>query len=89
MINDLYKAKKKKVILHVCFLGYVIIINEHFIYHYIYIMAEQKSEDILFIIPVTLYLKGKGFCFFAKTTATEYICNNPHKYEGWRDLLGR
>lgn len=40
-------------------------------------MAEQKSEDILFIIPVTLYLKGKGFCFFAKTIATEYICNNP------------
>lgn len=52
-------------------------------------MTEQKSEDILFIIPVTLYLKGKGFCFFAKTTARECICNNPHKYEGWRDLLGR
>lgn len=52
-------------------------------------MAEQKSEDILFIIPVTLYLKGKDFCFFAKTTAAEYICNNPRKYEGWRDLPGR
>lgn len=52
-------------------------------------MAEQKSEDILFIIPVTLYLKDKGFCFFAKTRATEYICNNPRKYEGWRDLPGR
>lgn len=80
--------QKKKVILHVFSLGCVIIINEHFIYHYIYVMAEQKSEDILFIIPVTLYLKGKGFCFFAKTTATECICNNPRKYEGEKDLPG-
>lgn len=52
-------------------------------------MAEQKSEDMLFIIPVTLYLKGKGFRFFAKTTAAECVCNNPHKYEGWRVLPGR
>ena len=51
-------------------------------------MPEQKSEDILFIIPVTLYLKGKGFGFFAKTTAGEYICSSPHKYGGWRVLPG-
>lgn len=58
------------------------------LYIIIYITAEEESEDILFIIPLPLNLKGKDFCFFAKTTVSEYISNNPCKYKWQRDLPG-